>query len=222
MAEINANLNTPAVFKPRYSFSHWMDLAFYPVIALTPGFINWLTGHRDSILYLDAEPTVLVAYGLVLVLCILFTLVFLASEHIRSIQVEEGGIVLRRLLGRDIHVEHSQVEWKNGVLRLGKRHAFALERVRNSNELMGLLPATLFQEPQGEQKGGWFQRLEASRWYNIIVILVVLLIAGGILAWGILKLSNSDNRELWALNGVLALADLGIATQLVLKLSAKP
>ncbi len=121
-------------------------------------------------------------------LWVLEILIFLADGHIKTILINERGIELIRPLGRSINEKTAQVEWMDDQLRLGHR-TFSMSYVRNTGDLVSLLPAEALVEKLEDQS--WFRRLEASRWYNSIVFVAVLMIAGIILAWGILKLNGA-------------------------------
>lgn len=195
------------VFKPRYSIGHWVQL-FTPVAILLPQIIIRWFGRMDQDYWLAASPAVSLAYGLLAMLWVLEILIFLASNHIKSIRVHEKEVVLVRPLGRIFRADISQTEWMDDRIRLG-HITYTMSHVRNTGELVNLLPAeSLEEKPEGQ---GWFRRLEASRWYNGIVILAVLAIAGLILGWGILKLNgafgNPPEIGLRELNWLLALVD---------------
>ncbi len=197
-----------AVFKPRYSIGHWLQLAHTPAMMVILLVIDGSFDRMDQDYWQAASPAVFLTYGLLAMLWVLEILIFLADGHIKSILINETGFELVRPLGRKIRADASQVAWMDDRLRLGYR-TFVMSHVRNTGDLVNLLPADSQQEMPEDQS--WFRRLEASRWYNGIVILVVLVIAGIILVWGILKLNGAfDNPPeigLRELDWFLALID---------------
>lgn len=210
-----------AVFKPRYRIGHWWKLATSFLMLLLPILLSLQQNLHLRYARLAGETPVAIPPHLS-ALVLLITLIgilgllhFCSGEHIHKITIQGSKVVLHRLLGRRIVTHLAQVSWHSEALYLGKYHSFSFSHVANRDALIhtlaqpttsGICPAKedgeLEEGPDGSgDDAPWLKLAAESKWYNLVVILIVLLGCGVLYLWGMLQSGEIPAWVVWSICG---------------------